>query len=353
MSVEVVPLGEIVDVLSTGGLALDADAVPAAPITLVDLDRGEAATDALGVIDRLRSTRVLIGICTRPTAPGLRHVLAALDCTLMPEEVVPADSGSVYRSTVAVPDVHAAQDELVARVHRNPRAAIALTGLLRMTERLPVQDGLAAESAVYSMLLAGPEFARWRAARPARALPEFDRPAVLLRRAGDQVFVTIDRPERRNAFSREVRDGLADAVDLALADDSVRLVVAGLGPAFCSGGDLDEFGLTVDVTAAHLIRLDRSVAGRIHACRERVTVRLHGACIGAGIEIPSFAGSVHAEPGTVIQVPEVAMGLVPGAGGTVGVTRRIGRWRTAHLALTGARLDHTTALRWSLIDEVG
>jgi enoyl-CoA hydratase/carnithine racemase len=52
------------------------------------------------------------------------------------------------------------------------------------------------------------------------------------------------------------------------------------------------------------------------------------------------------------ELPEVGMGLVPGAGGTVSLPRRIGRQRTAWLALSGARLDADTALAWGLVDEI-
>jgi enoyl-CoA hydratase/carnithine racemase len=163
----------------------------------------------------------------------------------------------------------------------------------------------------------------------------------------------LNRPARRNAFDRAVRDGLIEAFDLARADDTIDQVhVFGAGPAFCSGGDLDEFGTFPDVVTAHAIRTERSVAARIDAVRDRVHVHLHGACIGAGIELPSFAGRVSASGDTVIRLPEVAMGLVPGAGGTVGITRRIGRWRCAYLALSGVSIDARTAREWQLVDEL-
>jgi enoyl-CoA hydratase/carnithine racemase len=185
----------------------------------------------------------------------------------------------------------------------------------------------------------------------ARPVPTFTDPAVLLDRDGSTLRITINRPQRHNAFSREVRDGLDDALDLVGLDASITDVrLSGIGASFCSGGDLDEFGTTPDVATAHLIRMDRSVAARVHRCRERVHVELHGACIGAGIEIPSFAADVGARDDTYFQLPELAMGLVPGAGGTVGITRRIGRWRAAYLALTGARVGVGTALEWGLID---
>jgi enoyl-CoA hydratase/carnithine racemase len=75
--------------------------------------------------------------------------------------------------------------------------------------------------------------------------------------------------------------------------------------------------------------------------------------VGSGIELPAFAGRVRAAPDTQISLPELSLGLIPGAGGTVSLTRRAGRHRTTRLALTGEVLDATTALDWGLVDEVG
>ena len=82
------------------------------------------------------------------------------------------------------------------------------------------------------------------------------------------------------------------------------------------------------------------------------TAHLHGACFGSGIELPAFAAEVLADPSTAIALPEVSLGLVPGAGGTVSLPRRIGRHRTAWLGLTGAPIDAATALDWGLVDRI-
>ena len=66
----------------------------------------------------------------------------------------------------------------------------------------------------------------------------------------------------------------------------------------------------------------------------------------------AYCGVVAAHPDTVFGLPELDLGLVPGAGGTVSIPRRIGRWRTAYLVLTGRRIDAATARRWGLVDEV-
>jgi enoyl-CoA hydratase/carnithine racemase len=66
----------------------------------------------------------------------------------------------------------------------------------------------------------------------------------------------------------------------------------------------------------------------------------------------AFCGHVTARPGAVFGLPELALGLIPGAGGTVSITRRIGRWRTAYLVISGEFIDPATALDWGLVDAV-
>jgi enoyl-CoA hydratase/carnithine racemase len=68
--------------------------------------------------------------------------------------------------------------------------------------------------------------------------------------------------------------------------------------------------------------------------------------------VPAFAGTVIADPGSWFRLPELGMGLIPGAGGTVSLPRRIGRWRTAWMGLTGARVTAAQALEWGLVDSV-
>ena len=209
------------------------------------------------------------------------------------------------------------------------------------------------ESAVYSMLQAGPEFAAWRQAHPASPPVDDTRPTVQIDRCDDALVVTLDRPHRHNAITMRLRDELAQALSVAVVDESIgSVVLRGNGPSFCSGGDLDEFGTRPDPATAHVTRLARSPARLIHRLRTRTTAQLHGAAFGGGIEMAAFADVVEAHPDTRIALPEVGLGLIPGAGGTVSVTHRIGRQRTAALALCGRELDATTALAWGLVDRI-
>jgi len=312
------------------------------PLVLVDLD-GDCHDAA--VPPEALPGALLVGFSRRGLDAPARSVAPGLDFTL----VAAGDD----RFSVAVVDMDDAIDRLVSSVAASPLAAATVPGVLRLTAGATVADGLMAESLAYSALLAGPEFQRWRTSHHRREVPAPVGVAVSMERIGPRLDVLLNRPQRRNAFSRDLRDGMIEAFDLVLLDDSIEAVhLRGAGPAFCSGGDLDEFGTTPDPVTAHLIRTERSVARRIDAVRDRVTAHLHGACVGAGVELPSFAGRVVARSSTWFQLPELAMGLIPGAGGTVSITRRIGRWRCGYLALTGAALDAHTALAWGLVDEL-
>lgn len=239
-------------------------------------------------------------------------------------------------------------------VFAHPLAAQALCQLLRLSAGRPVHDGLVAESLVYSTLQSGPEFAAWLAARPApKERPAAARPPVRVERSGARLELWLDRPEKRNALSADMRDALCEALALAVMDRGLeRIALCGEGPVFCSGGDLDEFGTAPDPATAHAIRSTRHPARWLHALGPRLECAVHGACAGAGVELAAFAPRVVARPDASFRLPEVGMGLVPGAGGTVSLPRRIGRQRTAWLALTGAAIDVETALAWRLVDAV-
>lgn len=240
---------------------------------------------------------------------------------------------------------------VVDTVGANPLASRTLVELLRCAPDLDVASGLLAESASYAALQAGPEFAAWRASRVVRPIPPNPTP-VIAERADGVLRLTLHRPERHNALDASMRDALAEHLEVARLDPTVRsIVIDGSGPSFCSGGDLDEFGTTPNPTVAHLVRLERSVGRMLHDLSARTTVRLHGACVGSGIELAAFASRVIVTADVTIGLPEVRLGLIPGAGGTVSLPRRIGRHRTAWLALTGRRIDAATALAWGLADE--
>jgi enoyl-CoA hydratase/carnithine racemase len=269
-----------------------------------------------------------------------------------------ADSACAHALAPAL-DVRLGADELgelaaiEASVASSPLASLGLVQLLRASLARTIHEGLVAESLVYSTLQAGPDFRAWITAHERKVREPSREPAVLATREGPLLALRLNRPEKRNAFSAAMRDALCEALRLALADGEIaRIELSGAGAAFCSGGDLDEFGTLPDPATAHAIRSTRNAALLLAQCAARVTSRVHGACVGAGIELPAFGRRIVARPDARFLLPEVGMGLVPGAGGTVSLPRRIGRQRTAQLALIGAPIGVERALAWGLIDEV-
>lgn len=235
-------------------------------------------------------------------------------------------------------------------VARNPVASAALVQVLRAGRTLSFEDALVPESALYSTLLGGAEFRAWRRSKPPRRQTDSGK-RVICEWTGTDARITLTRPDRRNAVDARMRDELVEALRATAAHPAASgVLIEGRGPDFCAGGDLDEFGSATDLAVAHFTRLLRSPARLVHLQREVVTARVHGACIGAGIEVAAAAGRLVADRGAWFHLPEVGMGLIPGAGGTVTVPRRIGRRRTAWMALMGEPVDARTALDWGLVD---
>ena len=217
-------------------------------------------------------------------------------------------------------------------------------------------DGVVTESLAYSTLQAGPEFARWLDERGPARVPDIADP-VLAERDGDTLRVRFNRPQRHNAFSTDARAALLEALTVAQLDPSVTgIVLSGNGPSFCSGGDLAEFGTFADPASAHLARTRHSPALMLDALTARLgpacRAEVHGRVLGSGLEMAAFCGWVAAQEDSVFGLPELGLGLIPGAGGTVSLPRRIGRHRTAQLALTASPIDARTALAWGLVDAI-
>lgn len=264
-----------------------------------------------------------------------------------------------YRASTQQPDpgvdlvldgehVEAAQ----ATLARAPQSTITLALLLRMSERMPVADALQAESLAYATLQSGAEFARWLGERgPARP----DRRAELARvrtgADGNTSTVTLTRRDRANSLDARARMELLEAFT-ALAHTDGPVLWQGDGPHFCAGADLSDFGRVASPAEAHMIRMRHNLPLAAARLGGRMTVRVHGACVGAGMELSSFAHRVVAHPDAFWRLPELAMGLLPGSGGTVSIPRRIGRQRTLWLAATATTLDASRALRWGLVDAV-
>lgn len=235
----------------------------------------------------------------------------------------------------------------------SPVATAMLARVLRLGEGLPFDTALELESLAYSALLGGGEFARWLGASAHPDEGEQAADPVQYEREGDQVTLTLTSPGSRNAMTAPMRDALYEALVNVLEDPSLPdLTLQAEGQCFSTGGSLAEFGTARDLAQAHMIRTQRSCARILHLLGDRATVRLHGACIGSGIEVPSMAARRLASPNLIVQLPELRMGLIPGAGGTVSLAHAIGRHRLLWLMLGAFRIGADQALDWGLIHAI-
>ena len=320
-------------------------------------------------VERIVSPAALDDLIATPTARGDLSVLRgrttlAVDCSSAPPDPLVLETlRSLPIVTVGVGGHHQVFDVLVAdetelsvvvaAIEANPHASVTLAQLLRLGDALDPLDALVAESLAYATLQGGAEFARWLAARGARVRRPEPQAPLAVSRDGDLLRLVLNRPRVHNLYNAAMRDALVESLVVASADPQLHVELSGAGRSFCAGGDLAEFGSMNDTATAHLIRSSANAAPYLLAIADRLSVTAHGACVGAGIELAAFAGHVQASTDAFFQLPEVSMGLVPGAGGTVSITRRIGRQRTAWMAITNARVDAATALAWGLIDAIG
>ncbi len=268
--------------------------------------------------------------------------------------VVIAVGADCDNADVVVADKEAAA-KLAVGIERAPMASLVLAQLLRLVPRLPVQEALTFESLAYGLLQAGAEHRAWLDARqePPALVAGGDGDAIAMERVGDTVRATLNRPDTDNALTVEMRDALVALFELLVLDPAIeKLELSGAGRCFCTGGELREFGLSTDPVQAHHIRTLHNPGRLLARIADRVHCRVHGACIGSGIELPAFASRITAHRRTIFQLPELQMGLIPGAGGCVSISRRIGRQRTAWLVLSGKRINARTALEWGLIDGI-
>jgi hypothetical protein len=320
-----------------GGVGPAVESAPDTGLTLAEVSDGRL--DAPDVAPGM----VLLGLHRQGALPGV--VPPRFDILLTTDRDPP-------RPWVGVGDeaIDGVVTELRAAVARTPLAAAVCAQVLRTSADLAWEAALVVESLAYSMLLTGVEFRAWRAATPVRRPPSAGRRVQLSREDG-VLLVTLVRAEARNAVDARMRDQLVEALEFAQVDpEAGPVALRADGPAFSAGGDLNEFGEATDPALAHAIRLQQAPTRLAHALGERLSARLHGACVGAGIELPAAAARVTAAPDAWFRLPEVGMGLIPGAGGTVSIPRRIGRHRTCFIAVSGRDIDARTGLAWGLVD---
>ncbi len=167
---------------------------------------------------------------------------------------------------------------------------------------------------------------------------------VRLERDGDIAVIIIDNPPI-NAGSAAVREGLMAAIAAVTSEASLHgAVLLGAGHTFMAGSDLREFGQPLAEPQLP------AVIRAIEDCAKPVVAALHGAALGGGFELALGCDARIATPGTVVGLPEVTLGIIPGAGGTQRLPRIVGIPRAIGMICSGERVGSAAALTAGLID---
>ena len=171
---------------------------------------------------------------------------------------------------------------------------------------------------------------------------------ISTRRHGDVLIVTSNNPPV-NALGHAVRAGLVAAIEQADADDAVKaVVIIGEGNTFFAGADISEFGTPKAFEAPMLPQ----VVDRIEACTKPVVAAIHGTAFGGGLEVALASHYRVALPDAKLGVPEVKLGLLPGAGGTQRLPRVAGVQKALEMAATGNPIGAKEAYEIGLVDKL-
>ena len=164
--------------------------------------------------------------------------------------------------------------------------------------------------------------------------------------------VFLDRPQKANALDSACLEKLRrDFVELRHDPEVHVVVLAGKGKTFCGGADIAELKSLDAATGARFVERIHEVCAAIRALPVPVIAQLHGAVIGAGLEIAAACDLRVAAVGTKFAMPEVKLGI-PSVVEAALLPRLMGSGRAAWLVLTGEAIDARRALEWGLVEEV-
>lgn len=166
---------------------------------------------------------------------------------------------------------------------------------------------------------------------------------------GNVGILTLNRPEKRNALTMEMRSRLSTYLDEFEKDPKVRVVILqGAPPSFCAGVDLSE--LSTVATAQPVV--PPSVSARFAAFSKPIFASVNGAAAGGGLEIALACDFIIASETAKFLLPEVRIGSLPGGGGTQRLVRAIPRAVAVRMLYTGDAMDAPSALAYGLVTEI-
>lgn len=171
---------------------------------------------------------------------------------------------------------------------------------------------------------------------------------------GEIAVVTIDRQDKLNALNADVIRELAEVFANLGADSAVRaIILTGAGErAFVAGADISELARMDAVAAVRVSRDGQRVFQDIERCPKPVVAAIGGFALGGGLELALACHLRIASTRARFGLPEVGLGIIPGYGGTVRLTRLVGLGRAIEITLTGEPIDATHALAYGLVSSV-
>jgi enoyl-CoA hydratase len=163
--------------------------------------------------------------------------------------------------------------------------------------------------------------------------------------------IELNRPQVLNALNRQMVAEIVDALTAFDKDQDIGVIVlSGAGRAFAAGADIDEMAYDTPVT---LEKLDQfSDWDRIRTIHKPILAAVHGFALGGGFELVLSCDIIFAAEGTMFGFPEVKLGVMPGAGGTVKLTKAMGRAKALEWLWTGEMFSAEDAKAASLINHI-
>ena len=177
---------------------------------------------------------------------------------------------------------------------------------------------------------------------------------IIYVKQNDVGYVTLNRPERLNAYNIQMRDELYQVL-LAIKDDpGVKVaVLKGAGErAFCAGADLSEFLTAPSPVIARQVRWERDVWGLFLSISKPLIAALHGYVLGSGIEMALCCDIRIASEDAQFGVPEMGLGIIPAAGGSQTLPRVVNKGHALEMLLSGRWVKADEAYRLKLVNRV-
>ncbi|HVN95144.1 MAG TPA: enoyl-CoA hydratase-related protein [Syntrophorhabdaceae bacterium] len=177
---------------------------------------------------------------------------------------------------------------------------------------------------------------------------------VLYEKKDHIAYVTLNRPQALNAYSVRMRDDLYQVLSAVKDDDEIRVaIVRGASDkAFCAGADLTEFLTAPSAIKARQIRFRRDLWRLFLSVPQPLIAAVHGYVLGSGMEIAASCDIRIASENAQFGLPEVGLGIIPGAGGTQTIPRLIGTSRSLEMLLTNRWISSAEAHTFGLVNRV-